>query len=105
MFYTVCTKDNVNKTIDRFIDQCYYSFDSHNYATIELEVDKGTISPLAYILFDDINNKMEDEGVHYYTITRGGDTFTLQFKPDKRRTKNLVFDIQKTLTKKQKCFF
>lgn len=73
MFYAVCNKDNVNKTIDRFIDQCYYSKDRDNIATIELEVDKGTISPLAYIEFDKINFKLEIEGVIYYSITKGDD--------------------------------
>ena len=105
MFYATCNKDNVNKIIDRFIDQCYYSKDHQNIATIELEVDKGTINPLAHIEFDKINFKFEDDGIKYYSITKGGDTIAIQFKEDKRRTKNLVFDIQHTVTEKQKYFF
>lgn len=73
MFYATCNKDNVNKIIDRFIDQCYYSKGRDNFATIELEVDKGTISPLAYIEFDKINFKLEIEGIKYYSITKGDD--------------------------------
>lgn len=104
LFYATCNKHNVNNIIDGFIHQCYYTEDDSNIATLELEVDKGTINPLAYIEFDKINFKFEDDGVKYYSITKGYDTIAISFKEDKRRTKNLVFDIQHTLTRKQKLF-